>query len=373
MIHRLFSLCVLITLFFQSGKSGSVLEVTEKTFKKVVLDSAVPVMVKFYAPWCGHCKSLIPAWEKAAKSLKGVVPVVKVDCTSNAGVCQKYGVKGYPTLKLFKNKGKKVEDYQQGRDASSIIRYATSQLDNNVVSVKNEAGLAKFLETSPTVPHVLLFSKKASPTPLFKSLSTAYKGRVVLGLVKSTVEAVVEKYGPIESFPHVVSIVGEEVKPFEGKIDAASLTEVISSLAGEAPTGSAEKPKAKPTPPKPKAVWKEAKSDDLNTHCANLPCVVAFVDVNEAEESIASEQKQLLTKILTKYQKEKKFSFVWVNRVKEEALVNKFSAPTNKPSLFVYKAKYNKISSEAAFDESESSMLLDKVLGGGARFTKLEL
>ncbi len=49
--------------------------------------------VQFYAPWCGHCKSLQPAWEQAAKALKGIVNVAAVDCDAHGSIAQEYGVK----------------------------------------------------------------------------------------------------------------------------------------------------------------------------------------------------------------------------------------------------------------------------------------
>jgi protein disulfide-isomerase A6 len=71
--------------------------------------------VEFYAPWCGHCKALEPEYETAAKKLKGQVKLGKVDATEHAALAQRYGVNGYPTVKVFdyglgKNDGK-ARDY----------------------------------------------------------------------------------------------------------------------------------------------------------------------------------------------------------------------------------------------------------------------
>ena len=63
-----------------------VIKLTKDNFRKLVLDSDDLWLVEFYAPWCGHCKSLAPSWEKAAKNLKGVVKVGAVDMTTDQDV-----------------------------------------------------------------------------------------------------------------------------------------------------------------------------------------------------------------------------------------------------------------------------------------------
>ena len=57
--------------------------------------------VKFYAPWCGHCKTLAPAWEEISQSLVGEVNVAKVDVPANQDLGRRFDIKGFPTLKLF--------------------------------------------------------------------------------------------------------------------------------------------------------------------------------------------------------------------------------------------------------------------------------
>jgi len=77
-------------------------------------------LVKFYAPWCGHCKTLAPEYERAAEALNGSsVRLGKIDCTQNDSICAKMGIEGYPTLKVFRN-GKATE-YSGPRDADGIV------------------------------------------------------------------------------------------------------------------------------------------------------------------------------------------------------------------------------------------------------------
>ena len=81
-------------------------------------------LVEFYAPWCGHCKSLAPEWKKAAKALKGIVSVVAVDADASKSLAGKYEVKGFPTIKLFGESKSSPEDYTGARDAAGIVSWA---------------------------------------------------------------------------------------------------------------------------------------------------------------------------------------------------------------------------------------------------------
>lgn len=117
-----------------SKKAGSeVIELTESNFNALVLESSDHWMVEFYAPWCGHCKNLAPEWETAAKDLKGKVKFGAVDATAHNTLASTYGVKGYPSIKLFpagKNKGKAI-DYNGARESPAIKEYALSSLDKH--------------------------------------------------------------------------------------------------------------------------------------------------------------------------------------------------------------------------------------------------
>ena len=78
-------------------------EVTDQSFEQDVLKSDVPVLVDFWAEWCGPCKALAPAVEKVAGEYEGKAKFVKLNIDDNNQVAQQYGIKGIPTLILFKN------------------------------------------------------------------------------------------------------------------------------------------------------------------------------------------------------------------------------------------------------------------------------
>ena len=82
--------------------------VSDAEFKATVLDSQEPVLVDFWAPWCGPCKAIAPALDELATRYKGKVKVAKMNVDENQETAQNYGVRGIPTLLVFKG-GKVVE------------------------------------------------------------------------------------------------------------------------------------------------------------------------------------------------------------------------------------------------------------------------
>lgn len=81
---------------------------TEANFENEVISSTTPVLVDFWAEWCGPCKIIGPVVEELATEYNGKVKIAKLDVDSNQGVAMKYGIRGIPTLLIFK--GGKVVD-----------------------------------------------------------------------------------------------------------------------------------------------------------------------------------------------------------------------------------------------------------------------
>lgn len=116
---------------------SDVIQAGDKDFKDIVLKDKGIVFVEFYAPWCGHCKSLAPEYEKAAKVLGGVVKIVAVDATAHESLAQKYQIKGFPTIKVFGADKKAPTDFDGQRTADAIISEAMKQTSSLVKSRKD--------------------------------------------------------------------------------------------------------------------------------------------------------------------------------------------------------------------------------------------
>ncbi|WKY15028.1 hypothetical protein Q1695_000499 [Nippostrongylus brasiliensis] len=208
-----------------------VVELTSQNFQTRVINSDEVWIVEFYAPWCGHCKNLVPEYKKAATALKGIVRVGAVDMTSHESVGAPYNVRGFPTIKIFGLDKKKPTDFNGARNAQAITaagiaeaqKVVSSRLGggggssggqekrgggggNDVIEL-TDANFEKLVLNSKDTWLVEFFAPWCGHCknlePHWKAAASQLKGKVKLGALDATVHTVMAGKFGIRGFPTI--------------------------------------------------------------------------------------------------------------------------------------------------------------------------
>jgi putative thioredoxin len=131
-------------------------DVTTPEFEQAVIDRSgeIPVVVDFWANWCGPCRALSPALERAAEARKGKVDLVKVDVDTNQELAQRYGVQGIPAVKAFRD-GQVIDEFVGAVPAAQVERFFDSIVPSEadaLVAEGDEQSLRRAVELEPGHP-----------------------------------------------------------------------------------------------------------------------------------------------------------------------------------------------------------------------------
>ncbi|GFF52406.1 putative protein disulfide-isomerase DDB_G0275025 [Aspergillus udagawae] len=252
-------------------KKSPVLQVTQKTYDQLIANSNYTSIVEFYAPWCGHCQNLKPAYEKAAKNLEGLAKVAAVNCDDDANkpLCGRMGVQGFPTLKIVtpsKKPGKpKVEDYQGARSAKAIVDAVVDRIPNHVKKVTDK-DLNQWLSEDKEAPKAILFTEKGTTSALLKAVAIEFLGSIKVGQIRNKESDAVEKFG-VKEFPTLVLVPGGDKEPiiYDGELKKQAIIEFLSQVAAPNPDPVPASTEAKSSKSKSTKSTKSAKSPKSST------------------------------------------------------------------------------------------------------------
>jgi len=118
-------------VFFSSLAGAEVAKLTTENFDSFLKENP-KTLVKFFAPWCGHCKSLAPHYEEASDKLPEGVKLAEVDATEEPTLATRFGVKGYPTIKWFDNGAD--SEYDGGRTSDTILQWIDSMTSDPITA-----------------------------------------------------------------------------------------------------------------------------------------------------------------------------------------------------------------------------------------------
>ncbi|RDW88520.1 hypothetical protein BP6252_00552 [Coleophoma cylindrospora] len=112
-----------------ASTNSAIVDLVPDNFDKIAIGGQ-PALVEFFAPWCGHCKTLAPVYEELAQSYsfaKDKLVIAKVDADAEKSLGKRFGVQGFPTIKYFDGKSETPEDYNGGRDLESLSKFLTEK------------------------------------------------------------------------------------------------------------------------------------------------------------------------------------------------------------------------------------------------------
>lgn len=205
---------------------GPVIELTPSNFDKLVTKGDEVWVVEFFAPWCGHCQSFAPEYTKAANALKGVVKVGAVDADQHKDLGGRFGVRGFPTVKIFGANKNKPEDFNGARTAQALVDAALAAAKGKVKAALGGGGGSKsdggssddVIElTDDNFDKIVLGSDDMwlvefyapwcghckNLAPHWAKAATELKGKVKLGALDATVHQIkASKYG-VQGFPTI--------------------------------------------------------------------------------------------------------------------------------------------------------------------------
>ncbi|KAH7122147.1 hypothetical protein B0J13DRAFT_456172 [Dactylonectria estremocensis] len=287
------------------SKNSPVLQLNAATYDKLIAKSNYTSIVEFYAPWCGHCKNLQPAYEKVAKSLDGLAKVAAIDCDDekNKQFCSMQGVQGFPTLKIVrpgKTTGKPVvEDYNGERTAAAISSALASKINNHVTRVTSNE-LAGFLKGDK--PKAILYSNKGTTSPLLRSIAIDFLDVISIGQIRDK-EAAAVKHFNIEKFPTLILIPAEGQDPivYSGAMDKKEIVKFLSRAGQPNPDPAPTKAKSKvsgekkskaPKEDKPVAEHKASASSESSSSTSSaettadtaIPSIIPISSLSTQEE-----------------------------------------------------------------------------------------
>ncbi|XP_010522374.1 PREDICTED: protein disulfide-isomerase 2-3-like [Tarenaya hassleriana] len=319
------------------GPSSPVVQLTPSNFKSKVVNSNGVVLVEFFAPWCGHCQALTPTWEKVANILKGVATVAAIDADAHKSIAQEYGIKGFPTIKVFVP-GKAPIDYQGARDAKPIAEFALQQIkallkdrlhgkaNGGGSSEKKSEPSASVELNSSNFDELVIKSKELwiveffAPwcghckklAPEWKKAAKNLKGKVNLGHVNCDADQSLMSRFKVQGFPTILVFGADKSSHilYEGARTASAIEsfglEMLEANAGPAEATELTGP------------------DAMEEKCGSAAiCFVSFLpDILDSKAEGRNKYLDMLLTVADKF-KRSPYSFVWVAAGKQTDLETK--------------------------------------------------
>ncbi|KAJ1769345.1 hypothetical protein IW140_004582 [Coemansia sp. RSA 1813] len=241
----------LATVSVAAGDSG-VVDLTPKNFKKIV-DGSKDVLVKFYAPWCGHCKNMAADYELLAQGYEHAddIVIAEVDADKHRDLGTKFGVQGFPTLKFFAKGAdvEKPEEYKSGRDLDSLSSFVREKTNvasriKKPISYVTEFNYEKFKSVAHDESKFALVEFFApwcghckNLAPIYAKLAEVFQNddSVVIANYDASDDKEIKKEITIPGFPTIIAFpAGKDAEKieYEGDRSLEDLVAFVNKHAG---------------------------------------------------------------------------------------------------------------------------------------------
>lgn len=334
---------VVAALFLSvASADDDVITGTKENFESLIAKDEL-TLVKFFAPWCGHCKKMAVDFKEAATELKGKAVLVDLDATVEKEIAEKYAIRGFPTLKLF-SKGEVLSDYKGGRTKDALVKYIERALLPSVEECADADAVAEFVKKSEGKS--IAFSVKAGD-----SLEKEFK-KASMSLRDAMPDTLV--FGSVGDAAHIKEAAGQDVKEdsvilfrddgtkavFDGKPEELEEWIKLGSLPAFA----------------------ELSRENASVYTElDKPIFMLFQDpakkdesVNSAVEAVAKENRGSGSMV-----------FTWINNVELGSFAEHVGVADKTPAIAVYEFKSDtKYVFEDEFSKETLSAWVERVISG---------
>lgn len=317
--------------------SSGVVDLTPSNFQREVINSDAVWVVEFYAPWCGHCKQLVPEYQKAAQALKGVVKVGAVNADEHRDIGGQYGVRGFPTIKIFGLDKNKPEDFNGQRNAQGIVdagmKVARDKVNAQLSGKRGSGGggnggsggsgsaddvieltdsnFEKLVLKSDDLWLVEFFAPWCGHcknlAPHWQKAATELKGKIKLGALDATVHQVTASRYGVQGYPTIKFFNRGDVDDYDGGRTASD----IISWGNDKSSSNMEAPE----------VVQLTDDTVLDEACKKHQiCIIAVLPyILDCQSDCRNNFIDMLTKLGDKY-KAKMWGWVWTEAMAQSDL-----------------------------------------------------
>jgi protein disulfide-isomerase A1 len=329
---------LLVIIGSAHGAEADVPSLNKETFAEAIKGDLT--LVKFFAPWCGHCKSMKTDYEDAAAALKGKAILAEVDATEQKELAEEWGVRGFPTIKLFSH-GEELSEYKGARDKDSFVKYMERATLPSIDELADAKAVDEFVKNN-SGKTLYIATKLDKLAAAFKKQSMSVRDSLPDGVA----------FGSVKSAAHVQKHAGKAKLADKENVLVIRDDGTVDVYAGS----DADLDKFVKTSSIP-LVGELSRSNAQMYTELGLPLGLIFQDPKNKDEDVLAAVRE----IAAKHRSSGKLAFAWLDASELKAFMDHLGIADKKPAIavynfetdakFVFEDKYSKAALGKFFDD----------------------